>query len=126
MDDRLFACHVRFDPEKGKKKILWWRNGKWTLDGRSSTEAPLYGSERVRGFKPEKPILLVEGEKCVDALTSIGAQAVGSVCGASSIPSREILLMLIGRDVILLPDNDDAGRDHMKRIGQELLAEVDS
>jgi DNA primase len=54
------------------------------------------------------PIVVCEGEKCVDAARSIGIVAVCSLQGARA-PQNSDWTPLSGRDVLILEDNDEAG-----------------
>lgn len=114
------AEHVRLD--RGDGKSFFWRHpdGRPGLGELSPTELPLYGSERLSQWDPNKPVVLTEGEKPAAALLAIGIPALGTVTGASSTPGAESLSILRGRDVVLWPDADDIGRAHMHRIAQAL------
>jgi hypothetical protein len=124
----LQAVHVRFDQDSGKD--CFWRlpgTSEWGLKGRKLSTLPLYGSEGVRGWTEDTPVVLVEGEKARDALASIYSQTLGTVTGAESTPGPEALEVLRDRRVVLWPDNDGPGRGHMERIGaalQGIAAEV--
>ncbi len=119
----LFGHHVRFDfgPGKGHgKAVLWHREGQWSLQGVPLAEAPLYGAERLGDFDRSLPVFLHEGEKATDAGLAAGLQSLGTVTGASGTPGPEALEPLRGFSVVLWPDNDSAGRDHMTRVGKAL------
>lgn len=71
---------------------------------------------------PEAPVWLCEGEKDADTLTALGLIATSTVEGAkltwgdTTIERwQEYAAFLRGRDVILLPDNDDVGRAQMNQ-----------
>jgi putative DNA primase/helicase len=113
----LVAVHVRRDGLDGKR-FHWERNGTPGLDGLRVAALPLYGSAAVAGSTG--PVILVEGEKAADALRQRGMNAVATVCGAASCPTVEVLSVLAGRDVVLWPDADAPGHDHMQRIAQRL------
>jgi len=78
---------------------------------------PLYGIDRLSG---SSTVIVVEGEKAADALLSIGVQAVGTVCGANTIPSPGVLAELTGRHVRCWPDNDAVGMAHMEMVARGL------
>jgi putative DNA primase/helicase len=65
------------------------------------------------------PILITEGEKDVDALVKLNFAATTNPGGAGKWHSgyNEFLR---GADVILIPDNDAAGREHMQAVAGEL------
>lgn len=113
------AVHVRLDTADGGKVYVWsWLPsvGKLQL-----ADVPLFGSEDVVGFDPSEPIIVVEGEGVRDLLAT-SYQVVAVAGGASSKPSREILSVLNGRELILWPDNDDAGRKLMDYVARSVRA----
>ncbi|MBI4496683.1 MAG: hypothetical protein HY689_02145 [Chloroflexi bacterium] len=74
----------------------------------------------MKDWSPETSVVVVEGEKSADALMQVGIPAVGTVTGAKVTPGPEALQALTGRDVVLWPDNDLPGREHMARIAERL------
>jgi putative DNA primase/helicase len=122
VDGTLIAVHVRLENAKGEKIAVVWRQPDGTpgLGGRRLESLPLYGAELLQQYPKDTEITLCEGEKDTQALIDIGVPAVGTCCGASTIPSDDVLRCLVGRDIVLWPDNDDAGRRHMQRIAARL------
>ena len=119
------ARHVRRDYPNGTKSFFWARpDGSLGLDCKVE-DLPLFGSELIPTFDPEKPVVITEGEKAASALRHRGFQALGTVTGASVIPSVKTLAALnlqrFAR-VILWPDNDPPGLLHMRRLAARLLA----
>ena len=113
----LHGTHCREQPRTGKKR-LWWEPD---LDGHRMEAMPLYGSELVRDWRADLPIILTEGEPKAKALRELGFGALGTVTGAKVIPDAMALAPCAGRDVYLWPDNDEPGRAHMHGIGQVLV-----
>jgi putative DNA primase/helicase len=115
---------VRKRKGTGEKKELIWElpNGKRGLGGLKTVDLPLFGSENLKNYDRQRWIDLHEGEAKTWEARSLGAQALGTSTGASAIPSRQVLASLRGFKVRLWPDNDEPGRQHMKRIDQELSA----
>jgi len=64
-------------------------------------------------------VLIVEGEKDVDALSKIGFPATTNPFGASKWPDH-FGPYFAGKNVVLLPDNDEPGRAHMKQVAASL------
>lgn len=62
---------------------------------------------------PDAVVYLVEGEKDADRLASLGLVATCNAGGAGKW-RKEHSEFLRGRHVVILPDNDDAGRQHAK------------
>lgn len=117
---RVTAVHHRDD--NGDKKSVWWTtpDGQSGLGGLKTDSLPLWGAESIGSVEPGTPIVVVEGEKAAFALTYRGVPAVGTVTGASGTPSKESLSVLSGRSVVLWPDADSDGKNHMRRIGKQL------
>jgi 5S rRNA maturation endonuclease (ribonuclease M5) len=117
----LIATHRRWDSPNGKR-FAWLRpDGRPGLGGLRVADLPLYGSEHLAA-RPGEPVILVEGEKAAVALQRAGFLAVGTVTGASTVPSDEVLRPLVGRTIYLWHDCDEAGRLHMDRIARRLQA----
>ena len=72
---------------------------------------PLYG---LPTLPSDGPIYVCEGEKCAGAACAIGLPATTSAHGSSSAGKTDWTL-LAGRDVIILPDNDEPGRKYAPR-----------
>lgn len=83
----------------------------------------LNGVRRVLYNLPEvlkaQEVIIVEGEKDVETLRSMGFTATTSSCGAGKWRS-EYSESLRDKYVVLIPDNDQPGRDHMNMIASEL------
>lgn len=98
-------------PRHGKVKELRWKTARGF--GRPETWTPtLYNLPAViTAIGEGTPVLVVEGEKCVDALGKLGFVATCNEDGAGKwTPAHAELL----RDakVVVLPDNDKEGREH--------------
>ena len=114
---QLVAVHVREDRNDGKR--MWWEqpDGARTLGGIAVADLPLYGIETLDGAAT---VIVTEGEKAREALALRGFPVVASVTGAAATPSAASLRPLLGRCVVLWPDHDDPGRQHMRRIAEAL------
>lgn len=117
----VVAVHVRQDFDDGDK-TFWWEGaaGSRGLSGTSSAALPLYGSEHLATLRPDAGVIVTEGEKAADAVRSLRLSALGTVTGAASCPSSTVLEVLRGRRVILWPDSDAPGRQHVDRVAQAL------
>jgi hypothetical protein len=120
---RHIADHVREDKQDGDKECRWrLPNGIWGLNGTKLSELPLYGAEQASTWNTDDLIVLAEGEKARDALDATDFfYALGTVTGAGMTPGAEALEVLRGRRVVLWPDTDEQGRDHIERIAERLL-----
>ena len=81
---------------------------------------PLYNRS---GIERAEQVVVVEGEKCADALFALGICATTSPCGAGKAQYAD-WRPLAGKQVILWPDSDDPGRAHMKTVAG-FLAKLD-
>jgi KaiC/GvpD/RAD55 family RecA-like ATPase len=74
-------------------------------------------------LKPKAPVLIVEGEKSADAVNkhSLGYVPVAWPGGANAVDQID-WSPLIGRDVILWPDADRAGRAAMEKVRAHVIA----
>jgi len=118
VDGAIVAVHVREDGTQGKR--MWWElpDGRTGLGGIATVDLPLYGIERIPADGDQ--VLVTEGEKAAAALQRRGFAAVGTVTGASSCPADTAWAPLMGRELILWPDDDEQGRKHMARVATRL------
>jgi putative DNA primase/helicase len=93
-------------------------DGKWVynLDG---VRRVLYRLPELLASPPEMPVFIVEGEKDVERLTAEGLVATCNPGGAGKWRS-EYNSALEGRNVVLLPDNDDTGERHARAVAASL------
>ena len=106
-----------------KKKIIWQTMPDGTK-GLSATlkqkaSRPLYHLPDVLA-QPDASVLVVEGEPHCDRLQRENIVAVTTSQGAGKSHFTD-LKPLVGRDIILCPDNDEAGMKHMAEIADHLL-----
>ncbi len=69
--------------------------------------------------KPDLPVYVVEGEKCAEVVAALGLLATTSA-GGSSAPGKSDWTPLAGRDVIILPDHDQAGAKYANAVARLL------
>ena len=67
----------------------------------------------------DKPVLVVEGEKCADHLATLGYASV-AWCGGTNKVTRTRWGALAGREIILWPDHDAAGLKAMQQLAEIL------
>lgn len=74
---------------------------------------PLYGLDRL-AQRPDAPVLAVEGEKAVEAAQILFPDhvVITWMSGASNVRNTE-MIGLEGRQIVLWPDHDEAGRKAM-------------
>jgi hypothetical protein len=86
----------------------------------SSRTKPLYRLHKVTQAPRTEHIWIVEGETCAEILERYGA--IATTAGGSQSDEKADFEPLRGRPVILWPDNDQAGQDHMQRVANKLRA----
>lgn len=102
------------DGSKGYRPIH--RNGAGWSIGDPPGRLPLYG---LTSLDSAPQVIVCEGEKCVDAARCMGIAATTSAHGAKSARKTD-WSPLAGREVIILPDNDRAGREYAKGVADIL------
>lgn len=92
-------------------------------DGKGGWKWDLKGVQLVPYRLPEilqaKEVIIVEGEKDVDNLMGLGFMATTNPMGAGRWKD-EFNQRLSGKSVVLMPDNDVPGREHMTKIAMSL------
>jgi hypothetical protein len=91
-----------------------WKNG---LDGR---KPPLY---RLKQVIEAGEVFIVEGEKDADNLTKLGFTATTNFDGAGKW-RPEYNEDLKGKNLYIIPDNDEQGRKHAQMVAKELYGIV--
>lgn len=122
-DGVLIAEHVRVDWPGGRKRMYWQVPGcdpRDGLMGLSTPDLPLYGSELLPSWEFGQTVVITEGERATEALWSLGINALGTVTGASARPGEDALSVLLPFDVVLWPDHDREGHQHMNRTAWEI------
>jgi putative DNA primase/helicase len=108
----------RFDP----KRFLQRRpngNGDWYWNLEDTRRIIYRLPEVIEAISYGRTVLVVEGEKDVDNLRRLNFWATTSPGGASKWHVAYNAVFK-GADVVLLPDNDDAGRKHVNDIAVQL------
>ena len=111
------TCVCRQDTNEGKR--MWQErneSGVWVLSGLKEN-LPLYNLPEI--VKTEKTILVVEGEKARDAAEKFYPEYCCTTwIGGTNAIYKTDWKPLIGKKILLWPDNDDAGREAMKKIAE--------
>ncbi len=114
-NSKLIACVYRYDTEDGKEFRVWdVKNRK----AKSPDPRPLYN---IPAITSAKRIILVEGEKSADALIAYGLTATTAMFGANAPINKTDWSPLIGKEVIIWPDNDEAGVEYGGKVAAHLL-----
>jgi Protein of unknown function (DUF3987) len=80
----------------------------------------LYRLPELLATRLDQPVLIVEGEKDADRLSALGF-IITTNFGGSSKWHKEYSKELQGRRVVIIPDNDDAGRAHAQQVARSLI-----
>lgn len=108
---------VRSEP---KKFLARHPDGKgdwvWDLKG---VRRVLYRLPELVAASSDNLVFIPEGEKHVDRLVSLGLVATTNPLGAGKW-RPEFNEFLRGRQVVILPDNDEPGREHAAQVAQSL------
>lgn len=116
-EDGNINCYIfRYEHKDGSKEFLPWN----AATGKTEFPSPRLLYRLPQLVKAEK-IILVEGEKCADALVSAGFAATTIMGGANTKIEKTDLSPLKGKDVILWPDNDGPGQKYARNLSEALL-----
>jgi 5S rRNA maturation endonuclease (ribonuclease M5) len=115
---------VRFKDRKDFRQRRPTGDGRyaWNLKG---IEPILYRLTELLAASKEEVVWLCEGEKDADRLASLGQVATCNPMGAGKWRDH-YAATLEGRRVIVLPDNDDPGRDHARQVAGSLVGRAAS
>lgn len=115
-DGELLACVYRYDTPELKQYRPWDVASRQT---RMPDPRPLYNLPAVAGANT---VVLVEGEKCADALMSLGIVATTAMGGAATALAKTDWAPLAGKTVIFWPDHDEAGARYADTVIPKLLS----
>jgi hypothetical protein len=121
-NDELVGLTLRWNLAGGEKDIrpLARTTGGWII-GAMPSPRPLYRlGDVLNGANVLKRVYVVEGEKAADAGHAIGLITTTSAGGAAAAHLSD-WSTLAGRDIVLLPDNDDAGRKYAAAVIAQLI-----
>ena len=116
-EGKLIAVVYRYDPPGRKKEFRPW-------DARRRKMAPpdprpLYNQP---GLLTASQVVLVEGEKCAQALIDAGFNATTAMHGANAPVDRTDWSPLAGKAVLIWPDRDKPGWDYAAQAAQAVLS----
>ena len=118
---RLGGIVLRWDLADGKKEIrpISRHADGWRLE-HMPTPRPLYHAEWLSS--PSSRTFVVEGEKCVHTLRSLGLAPATTSAGGASSARQSDWSPLAGHDVVILPDADAPGRQYAAEVAEILQA----
>ena len=113
-NENLIACVYRHDTEKGKVFRPWdVKAGKY----KAPEPRPLYHLPQINN---SEHVILVEGEKCADALTEAGQVATTAMNGANAPIDKTDWSPLKDKHVLIWPDNDEPGKEYAEKAAQAI------
>ena len=109
---------VRYEPKDFRQRRPDGSGGWiWNLQG---VRRVLYRLQELLQASPEEWIFIVEGEKDVDRLYDAGLVATTCAMGAVKWGDDYSEFLNDRSKVAIIPDNDDAGRRHAKKVAESL------
>jgi len=103
VNGKLLACVYRYDLPGGKQYRPW---DVASRSMRMPDPRPLYNLPAIAA---SNDVVLVEGEKCADALIHLGIVATTAMGGAATAIEKTDWTPLAGKTVVVWPDHDEAG-----------------
>lgn len=113
---KLIACVYRYDPPCGKEFRPWDVKAR---KQQAPDPRPLYNQP---GINKAQKVILVEGEKCADALIAKNITATTAMNGANAPIDKTDWSPLKGKDVTLWPDNDEAGITYADKAAEAIAS----
>lgn len=116
-DGQLVAVVYRYDPLGGRKEFRPWDAKR--RKAAPPEPRPLYHQP---GIATADIVVLVEGEKCAQALIDAGIVATTAMHGANAPVDKTDWSPLAGKAVLLWPDKDVPGWEYATAAAQAALA----
>jgi len=113
----LTAVVYRYDPPGQKKQFRPWDAKRRKMA--PPEPRPLYNQP---GMVNAGQVVLVEGEKCAQALIEAGTVATTAMHGANAPVDKTDWSPLAGKTVLIWPDKDKPGWEYADRAAQAILA----
>ncbi len=116
-EGNAYAAVVRYQNAKGEKtyRQLAKVDGLW-----SARRSPTWEPYRANEITDADTIVIVGGEKAADAAWSVGIPATTSAMGEGNA-SKTNWAQLANKDVVISPDNDDAGEKYASDVAKLLV-----
>lgn len=113
-NNRLLAVVYRYDNEQGKQFRIW------DVKSRKAKAPDIRPVYNIPGIIASKKIILVEGEKTADTLIENGFTATTAMFGANAPIEKTDWSPLQGKELVIWPDNDEAGISYAQRLSKYL------
>jgi len=112
---------VRLDHPNGSKEIrpISFIDSNWVMkEPKFPNGKPLYNLHEI-ATHPDEKVWIVEGEKCVDALSKL--ELLATTSGSATSAGAADWSALSGRNVIIWPDHDDSGLKYAIAVTKQLM-----
>ena len=121
--EAYYAARVEYQ-EDGKriKEFPVYCRGSWSLRGKGVEKVPY----RLPRIIKATDVFIVEGEKDVGTLAKMGLVATTSLGGAGKFLPEYAKHFNKNQHVVILPDNDEPGREHARQVAAVLTGRVAS
>lgn len=117
IDGEILYQVVRLEPKTFRQRKP--DGDGWSYSVKGVQQVPYRLLDVVLGISRGQTIYIVEGEKDADNLAKEGLVATCNAMGAGKW-SEALNIHFREADVVILPDNDDAGRNHAQLVGSNL------
>lgn len=117
-DGQLLFQSLRYEPKDAPKEFSQRRpdgRGGWVWNLGGIIPVLYHLPDVLAAVRAGEPVFVCEGEKNADALIQQGLKATTAPMGAKSKPKQWLegyTEALAGANVVIMEDNDDAGRTH--------------
>lgn len=109
---------VRYEPKEFRQRRPDGAGGfAWNLQG--VRPVPYHLPELIEAIGSERTVFIVEGEKDVDRLRALNVPATCNAGGAGKW-KLDFVEHFVGADVVIVPDNDEPGREHAEKVARAL------
>lgn len=114
---KLIAVVYRYDPPGGRKQFRPWDAKRHKMA--PPDPRPLYNQP---GMTFATQVVLVEGEKCAQALIDAHIVATTAMHGANAPVDKTDWSPLVGKSVLIWPDRDKPGWEYATQAAQAILS----
>jgi hypothetical protein len=115
---KLLFQVVRFEPKEFRQRSPDGKGG-WVWKTKGIKRVPYKLTELFEGIGLEHVVYIVEGEKDVETLMRWKLTATCNPAGAGKFGTA-IIKYFKGANVVIVADNDDAGRNHVADVAKKL------
>ncbi|WP_264953773.1 AAA family ATPase [Wolbachia endosymbiont (group A) of Endotricha flammealis] len=112
--DQVIATVYRYNTDSGKRYL------PFDVKRSSFTPPQIRPLYNISGIMKSDKVILVEGEKCADALIEQGITATTAMLGANAQIEKTDWSPLKGKHVIIWPDNDEPGKQYAEKVVKKL------